>query len=224
MPYKIQSIDAIKFGWNLFKTNPVLFIGLAFINVILSQDYGKHLDLPKGMSAFLALAISIVSVLATAGMIKIFIRYIRGDRNVSFSNLFDIRDPMQLLKFLGASILLGIIILIGFVLFIVPGVYLMLKYYYVPYLIVDRNMGISEAFKKSAQMTEGVKMDLLVFGLLCFGVLVLGFVAFIVGVLVAMPVVTLASVYIYNELLNYAEHNERSAEPVTGTIEAAPVA
>ena len=56
---------------------------------------------------------------------------------------------------LGAAILLCLGIGIGYMLFIIPGIYLTVKWLFVPYIIVDKKVGVSNAFKQSSDMVKG---------------------------------------------------------------------
>ena len=83
---------------------------------------------------------------------------------------------------------------------IVPGIYLAVKYQFVPYLIVDKGMDPIEAFKESGKMTDGSKWDLLLLLIVLGMIVIIGFLAFIVGSFVAIPVVMVAEAYVYKKL------------------------
>jgi hypothetical protein len=53
-------------------------------------------------------------------------------------------------RFYGQSILVGLIIVGGLVLLIVPGIFMFKRYYLAPYYMYDQNLGILEAMRKSA--------------------------------------------------------------------------
>ncbi|HEX7444847.1 MAG TPA: hypothetical protein VF300_00510, partial [Methanothrix sp.] len=103
----------------------------------------------------------------------------------------EIRDlysskPIVLVNYLVAGFFYGLMVVIGLLLLIVPGIYLGLKYQFFGYLIVDRGMGPFEALKESGRLTDGAKKDLFVFWLaLICGILV---IMLVLGLLVALPV------------------------------------
>jgi len=109
-----------------------------------------------------------------------------------------------------ATLLLGLIVGVGFIFLIVPGIYLALKYQFTIYLIIDKNLGIMEAMNESSKMTDGVKMSLFMFGLMLIGVMLLGVICLGVGAFVAMPVAWLATVVVYRRLAG-------APQPVTPT-------
>jgi hypothetical protein len=53
-------------------------------------------------------------------------------------------------KYLVLSLFTGLLILLGLLLFIVPGVFLIKRYLLAPYYLVDQNIGVLEAMKQSA--------------------------------------------------------------------------
>lgn len=59
------------------------------------------------------------------------------------------------LKLIGGIILSGLAIVIGLILLIVPGILLIWKLFFVPYVLVDQKTSIDEAFKRSWDMTKG---------------------------------------------------------------------
>jgi uncharacterized membrane protein len=108
-------------------------------------------------------------------------------------------------------ILYGLAILIGLILLIVPGVYLAIKYQFVPYLIVDKGMDPIEAFTESAKMTNGQKWNLFLLILLYILILFVGLLALGVGLLVAAPIVMIAQAYVYKKLSSNAVVNSEIA-------------
>ena len=83
------------------------------------------------------------------------------------------------LSSVGAVILTGLFILLGFVLLIVPGIILAIRLSFVSYLVIDRKLSAWEAITTSWEMTKGHGWR--IFGIFCLGALiVLGFaVAFV---------------------------------------------
>ena len=79
-------------------------------------------------------------------------------------------------------------------------VYLYIKYGFSYFCVVDKNSGVKESFKKSAEMTKGNMWRLLGFWVV-FGVInVIGLMVFVVGLLVTVPVSFLAIVVVYRAL------------------------
>ncbi len=110
-----------------------------------------------------------------------------------------------LINYILAGLMVGLGVLAGLLLLIVPGIVLAIRWSMFPYLIVDRGVGPVEAIKASWQMTRGSSWRLLLF-LILIGVLnLLGALFFQVGTIITLPLTTLATVYIYH-ILSFDHH------------------
>jgi len=69
------------------------------------------------------------------------------------------------------------------------------------FLIVDKNVGPIAALKQSADMTKGIKWDLLLFFIICGAMQIVGILFLIVGVIPAVIISSIAKAYIYNQLI-----------------------
>jgi uncharacterized membrane protein len=96
-----------------------------------------------------------------------------------------------------ANILVSIIIAIGFILLIIPGIYFACKLVFTPYLVVDRKMEVIEAIKTSWEMTNGHAWKVFLIGLLAIPIFLAGLICFGVGVIISVMWVstTFASLY-----------------------------
>ena len=96
-----------------------------------------------------------------------------------------------------ASILYFAMIVVGLILLIFPGIYLALRFgQYLP-AIVDKNLGVLESLKYSWTLTTSNALNLFVLGLLSFLVIVAGFLAFLLGLVVAIPIAWLTWMVAY---------------------------
>ena len=143
----------------------------------------------------------------------------------AYNTLFSQFDVAKLFKYIVASILYGLLLAVGFILLIVPGIYFGLKYQFYGYFIVTKNAGILESLKLSAEATKGVKLQLLGYCLVAFLIVIAGVLALGVGLLVAIPVATLGYVYIFNKLKSHmnAIPLEMSPPPPMAPESSAPV-
>lgn len=58
-------------------------------------------------------------------------------------------------RVVGLSMAVGLLILLGFVALIVPGIIMIRRYFLAPFFLIDRDLSISEAMKQSAEATKG---------------------------------------------------------------------
>lgn len=192
--------EAIKFGFNLFKAHIVDFIKIGVVYLLIQIVIGiisSFLqDSPLGLVwSLISLALYFVISL---GLTKIFLDLYDG-KPLNLSNFYSLYPLAP--RYAGASILYGLIVLGGYILLIIPGIIWSIKFSFYSYLIVDKNVGLMDSLKKSSVLTQGVKMNLFLFGFMIILLNILGLLALGVGLLVTIPTTIMASVYVYRKLL-----------------------
>ena len=89
------------------------------------------------------------------GILSFFLKIAKGEK-VEYNEMFS--KIKMALKYFLMSLCVSIVVGIGFILLIVPGVILALGFSQVPYIILeDPNIGIIDAMKKSWEMMKGHK-------------------------------------------------------------------
>jgi uncharacterized membrane protein len=126
--------------------------------------------------------------------------YLAAHDNPATADLSLLWHPRPFWKYLGASILLALAVAIGFVLLIVPGIILGLMFMFTTFVVIERELGPIDAMSESHRLTRGHKWRLFGFVLLLLLINVLGVLALVVGLLVSIPVSTLAFVHAYRVL------------------------
>ncbi|VVB64462.1 Uncharacterised protein [uncultured archaeon] len=215
-PRFFSKSEAVLFGWNTLKKNFGFFLGMLAIVVAINLLVGLVMssfseEAPKVLVIGVSAISWMLDLLISMGVIKITLKFCDQERT-TYRDLFS--AYRLLLNYLVGSIVYGIMVAIGFVFLIVPGVYLAVKYQFYDYLIVDKGMGPIEAIKRSGVLTEGVKWNLVLFWLALVGINILGMLALGVGLIATVPVSWLANAYVYRRLQLQAENN--SAIPLTG--------
>ncbi len=190
---QIEIGKALSFGWEKVEKDFWYFVGLAAVYMVISS-FGSYET--KYNLHFNILGIFIGAWLV-AGLTRIALDYYAGKR-LPFEALFT--QFRYFWRIVGAQILVGLIVIGGLILLIVPGIYWALKYQFVTNIIVDKDLGILEAMHQSGELTKGVKLRLLLFDLACAGVMILGAIALGVGVLVAFPIILLSGIWVYKKL------------------------
>lgn len=105
------------------------------------------------------------------------------------------------LRFTFASILYALIVGIGLIALILPGIYLAIRLQFYRYLIVDNeHMTPVQVFKESMRMTQGLFWKLFGIALLFIAINILGAIPFGLGLLVTVPVTIIASAHLYKKL------------------------
>jgi len=195
--------EALRFGWETVRRNLGLFLVLSVLYVALNgveevwqeEDHGSMTGVYGAVGFILSLWVAM-------GMTKISLRFCDGEKG-SFADLLDCL-PLLFRYFLG-MLLFVVAVAAGLVLLIVPGVYLLLRFFFFELFIVDMGMGPIEALKASSQLTAGVKWQVLAFLAVMVLVFVLGLLCFLVGILVALPTIMVAEAWVYRRLLESAD-------------------
>lgn len=154
---------------------------------------------------------NIVSIFLSLGLTRVGLNFVSG-KAVTVGMLFG--EGNKLLRAVGASILFGLMVVFGILLLIVPGIYLALRYGQFMAAIVDRDMGVMDAFSYSSSITTNNKLQIFVLWVLSALVMIAGMLACGVGVIFAGPVVWLASVVAYR----WMQYGHRAAMDQPGTV------
>jgi uncharacterized membrane protein len=190
----VEIKKALSYGWEAISNNFWYLVGTGLIMTIVSSVGSGDVN---DQSTTRSLIGFILSAWITAGFYKITLS-LYEEKKLAVTEIFT--QFKYFWRILGASLLLAIIVIIGTLFFIIPGIYLALRYQFTLAAIVDKDMSITEAMDYSSKLTDKVKLRLLAFGFAEFGVILLGVLALGLGVLVAMPVVWMANIYVYKKL------------------------
>lgn len=191
----IKIRESIKFGWNGFKRNWKPFIGISII-------FGIIIILTTDKDPFSAK--SIIGEMATAvwglGAIVLSLKVVDG-KKVSFSDFLNsYKDYKLIVLFALVSITSSVLFQLGMSLLIIPGLFIGARIFPAQYLIVDKHTSYIDSFKKSWNLTRGKTINLIFFEVAIFAVIILGFLALLVGTLVAIPIISIATAYVYRKL------------------------
>lgn len=142
--------------------------------------------------------IELLIVIITAGYSKYLLNFVR-------TNKFDTNEIINTVKekwlnIIIATILVGIIVGIGIVFCIVPGIILSLAYTFVTLLIIDSDISGVDALKKSREMMKGYKLDYFVFTLSFLGWYILSIFTFGILLIWVIPYFNVANTIYYEKL------------------------
>ena len=186
--------EALKRGWEIWKDNKKVLTLTGIVMILIGWIPNPADGL---LGAVFEVILFLISAFVSMSWLKMLL-VMEGGGETRFSDLFKHRRFFW--KYFFASLLLILITGIGLILFIIPGIYFAMKYIFVLNLIVDKDMAIGAAFRESAKLTRGIKWRLLGLNVVMVLVFILGLMALVVGILVALPVIALADVVVYRKL------------------------
>jgi uncharacterized membrane protein len=96
-----------------------------------------------------------------------------------------------------ASLLVGLIVFVGMIFLIVPGIIFGCKLAFVPFLVIDRKMGTIDSIKESWRMTGGYAWKVFLIGLLGIPISIAGLICFGIGIIPASMWISAAYASLY---------------------------
>lgn len=184
----MQSIHirgALKAGWQAFTRRPWYLLGLllAFV-VVFVISLGNAL-------------VSALAYIAYGGYLLMLLKHLRGDE-IKLDDMFTIDSRWISFAFLG--IIKTLLILLGLLCFIIPGVYLAIRWLFAELLVLDQGLRPLEALKASSALTAGVRGKLFLFCLVGCLLMILVTPLILIGWLVVSLVFSFATMQLYENL------------------------
>ncbi|HBV66571.1 MAG TPA: hypothetical protein DEF45_26550 [Rhodopirellula sp.] len=214
----VQPIDVgwtLNATWELFKVHFGILIGIFMIMVAAGivtsvgllifrlaviaiagevPQPGEFTPIMIGVSIFENLINQVVSLWFTIGASRIMLQISRNQP--ADLGLLLQSAPFFIRTFL-ATLLFVILLIGGLILFIIPGIYVVLTYWNYTYFIVDRNCGVLEAFRLAKVHASGNRLSIFVIGLIISGLGLLGILACCLGWIATSPFCMLLLVISY---------------------------
>lgn len=193
--------DAVDFAWKTFKGYYRLLMAIlltifaAWVILEILVVAGQRFGLIWWTAAHLAFFLAFAGL--AAGFVKICLALHDGEA-VTFADAF---AYFRLgLKFLAGQFLYVLMVLVGLVLFIIPGLYAAARYAFVGFHLVGEGESLSGSFRQSARLSMGnipslmaILGSLLLFNIV--GACLLG-----VGLLITIPLSVLTMTGVYKQL------------------------
>ncbi|MFZ1323746.1 MAG: hypothetical protein WAQ57_01125 [Candidatus Saccharimonadales bacterium] len=152
-PTLTPSFDLFKPSVNAIKNNLLVYFVLAvlpgLVFSILLIRMGKDIRTDYlGITA----AMTLIGLLLYPPLLYTYLHTAQG-KQVSLGQVFQ-ESYKRFWPLIGTAFLTGLIIGVGFLLFIVPGIIFLRRYLLAPYYVLDRGLGISEAMAASADESK----------------------------------------------------------------------
>ena len=208
--YLINIISITEFTWTQFKSKPffwiLVFACISIVQIFADSYYGPiiyNLDVETMSLNFTdslnRKIIEIILFYFSVSLIKMSIQFMRK-KNVDYTMLIDL-DATTFLKYICALLVMSAVIGLGFILFIIPGLYFSVRFIFVPYLIIDGSKSILDAFYKSWNMTVNNMIDISLFILILFSLFLFSTVFGQIGLLFMSPFIALLKAYFFIVML-----------------------
>jgi hypothetical protein len=186
MEFTFSIRGALKESWDLFKKHFWFFVALAAVVVVLNF-LGSLEHIPFVVAFILTVATFVWSIV----FIKFSLLAADGKEDMfSFSKIQSLLpDWKQALGVLGVGILAALLTIGGFILLIIPGIWIAFRLSLSNIHFIDKGEGIRKSLRASWDMTKGSVFWTTVLVAIIVGLLyIVGFVLFGIGILVTYPV------------------------------------
>jgi len=177
--------------WMILSSFTALYVG--FLIIALRQpDFGQ-------------IAQMILAGPISAGY-YLTINKIRKGETITFSNFFD--GFKMFIPTMLVSMLSGLIISIGMIMLVIPGIFFSIVYLFAMPLVVFGRLEFWSAMESSRIIITRNFIEALLFGLMIVGVNILGLLALGFGVLITIPLSYAAILMAYEDIYNFDEIDE----------------
>ena len=210
---------ALSYGWRKTKSN-FGFFAMFLIAIGVVQVFFLGLT---GLLAWKAWYVAPIPLLIDA-VLAIFMGTaalslslkVNHDEKLRFTELWV--GGSKAVNFVIGSILYGIIVFVGSLLLIIPGIYLAIKYQFFAVCILEKDVSAVEGLKMSGRITKGSWGDcfwlVVEQGIACF----LGMLALGIGLFWAVPTVLVAHGYAYRSISGELAPVTEAAQPMAGAV------
>lgn len=190
--------EVVKTSWGYLKEQIWVLVGL-FIGYSILVGILSMFASPTSITASLIvnLIVMVIGIVFMLGYYKNLFQTLDGIEP-QFSAYG--QQAGKFFTYFVASLIYGIIVMIGTVLLIIPGIYMALRLQFFICFIVEEDAGIVDSLKKSWAITDGQVVPLLILALAMIGICIVGFLLLGIGIFVAAPLIYMMSCYVFRIL------------------------
>ncbi len=205
-PGQLSVGNAISYGWNKFKDNALIWIGImlvaAVIQVVLNLIFGgfsTSSDLSDTFTVWRiigTLVTTVVGYLINAALVRGALHEVDGNKP-AFGSFFQFTNVGAIII---ASLIVGVLSTIGFILLVIPGLIVVFLTWWTLQFVIDQNQDAVTGIKSSFGIISQNVGPLLLLALALVGINILGAIPCGLGLLVTIPLTIIASTYAYRVL------------------------
>ncbi len=219
--------EAFSWAWNKFTNNAVALILAtliygAIVGVVYGITYGLAFALAPdsmstysssgdgfdysastsfGVGSFIVMALGIIVLfLVVAAIQSAYLGGVLDIANGQQVTLGSFFRPRSVGNVILATLIIGILTSIGYVLCVIPGLAVAILTFFAIIALIDRNLSAIDAIKASYEVVKANFVQVLLVYLSAAAIGAVGVLVCFVGLLVALPVATLLQVYAWRRL------------------------
>ena len=183
----------------IYMSLPEDFIDM-YMNVLKVGDQATLLELQeKIMSKGVIWVMSLIQTLLYVIAAAVAYQADKEDRKIAVTDFLFLNVPV--LKLIMLVLIFMFAFIIGWSMFIIPGIFVAIKFGQCFYVMIDRpTTGVMEALGKSWYMTRGNFWKLFGFACLCVLLMIVGYFFFLIGLFFSMAFCIFASIDVFKQL------------------------
>lgn len=211
-PVKFEAGEVISTAWEISKRNLGFLVALVLVAIILNlvvqlpgiaASVMAQMEMQQGGKPNLGLLLfsnlwniptMLFSLFITCGQVMAFLRVARGE-DAGIGDLFG--GGRYFLKMLLNYVVVSIAVAVGLVLCIIPGLFVLVCLWPFMFVLVAEDRPGLETLSRTWELTKINRGSSLLLLIAMFGIYVLGILACLIGVLVALPVCVMAATVAY---------------------------
>ena len=185
----------------------IAFVAIGVVTAVSMFIIGADPESP-GPTAILVQIVMQILFMAlilpfSAGIFVMCLKQVQGVQP-EFGDLFSCFNKTG--KLLGCMILMYIMIILGYVLFVIPGIYLNFAYMLAIPLIVDRDMGPWEALETSRKAITKHWLSVFLFFIVLSIIMLISMLPLFIGLIWTMPLMAVAMAILYREVFGITRY------------------
>lgn len=194
MPTQLSVGTAIGYGFNKFKENALVWVGIVLIAAIIQGVLNYVLSSDNFvLSLIFSVIVGVATLLIQAALVRGALHEVDGMKP-AFGSFFQFNNVFAIVI---AGVLVGIATGIGYILLVIPGLVVTFFTWWTFQFVIDRGDEPIPAIKASAKAIASNGGTIFVLALALFGLNVLGAILVGLGLLVTIPITIIAGTYAY---------------------------
>ncbi|OZD43051.1 MULTISPECIES: hypothetical protein [unclassified Rhodococcus (in: high G+C Gram-positive bacteria)] len=194
MPTQLSVGSAIGYGFEKFKQNALVWIGIVLIAAIIQGVLNFVLTSDNFvLSLIFSVIVGVVALLIQAALVRGALHEVDGIKP-AFGSFFQFNNVFAIVI---AGVLVGIATGIGYILLVIPGLVVTFFTWWTFQFVIDRGDEPIPAIKASAKAIASNGGTIFVLALALFGLNIVGAILLGIGLLVTIPITIIAGTYAY---------------------------
>lgn len=188
--HNFKLMDIFESAWSKTKEHAWFLFCIFLMSVLLTCVTGFMPIIGSLTSLFVGIAVTYISIVIASDKTPIYGDLIRCFKSYKIT-----------LHYAIATFLYAIIVLLGLILFILPGIYLAVRLGFYKFLVIEyENMKAVDSLKESMKITSGYFWKIFGFVILLIIINILGAIPFGLGLIITIPVSVIAGAVLYKKL------------------------